>query len=231
VSTFRIDADNNLTAHASLLAGADESQSFSSAKELAKLTADWPASRLVDTWNSFAGVAPFRRTEAGEEVRHPQGKAAVARIWQAVARLSPGRCATGGACRARQGESEEVPGQANTAHASAKGATESRTNKKAEVIAMMKRAKGVTLAEIVEAAGWQKHTVRDSGLEASIALSRPPGLPDNVNEEVIEPEFMPRANQKLRNKRNDPLINKYLSRRSRKNEPTPASARDSGSET
>jgi hypothetical protein len=41
-----------------------------------------------------------------------------------------------------------------------KGATEARTNKKAEVIAMMKRAKGVTLAEIVEATGWQKHTVR-----------------------------------------------------------------------
>jgi hypothetical protein len=35
-----------------------------------------------------------------------------------------------------------------------------RTNKKAEVIALMKRAKGVTLAEIMEATGWQKHTVR-----------------------------------------------------------------------
>ena len=35
-----------------------------------------------------------------------------------------------------------------------------RTNKKAEVIALMKRAKGATLAEIVEATGWQKHTVR-----------------------------------------------------------------------
>lgn len=34
------------------------------------------------------------------------------------------------------------------------------TNKKAEVIALMKRAKGATLAEIVEATGWQKHTVR-----------------------------------------------------------------------
>src|SRR5712692_1866603 len=43
--------------------------------------------------------------------------------------------------------------------AAAKPAAE-RTNKKAEVIAMMKRAKGVTLAEIVEATGWQKHTVR-----------------------------------------------------------------------
>ena len=31
---------------------------------------------------------------------------------------------------------------------------------KAEVIAMMKRAKGVTLAQIREATGWQAHTVR-----------------------------------------------------------------------
>jgi hypothetical protein len=41
-----------------------------------------------------------------------------------------------------------------------KGAPEARTNKKAEIIALMKRAKGVTLAEIMEATGWQRHTVR-----------------------------------------------------------------------
>ena len=35
-----------------------------------------------------------------------------------------------------------------------------RSNKKAEVIALMGRAKGSTLAEIMEATGWQKHTVR-----------------------------------------------------------------------
>jgi hypothetical protein len=35
-----------------------------------------------------------------------------------------------------------------------------RTNKKAEVIAMMKRAKGASLAEIMKATGWQPHTVR-----------------------------------------------------------------------
>ena len=34
------------------------------------------------------------------------------------------------------------------------------TNKKAEVIGMMKRAKGATLDEIVAATGWQKHAVR-----------------------------------------------------------------------
>lgn len=35
-----------------------------------------------------------------------------------------------------------------------------RANKKAEVIAMMKRAKGATLSEIAAATGWRKHTVR-----------------------------------------------------------------------
>jgi hypothetical protein len=34
------------------------------------------------------------------------------------------------------------------------------TNKKAEVIAMMKRTKGATLPEIMKATGWQPHTVR-----------------------------------------------------------------------
>jgi hypothetical protein len=33
-------------------------------------------------------------------------------------------------------------------------------NKKAEVIEMMKRAKGATLVEIMKATGWQPHTVR-----------------------------------------------------------------------
>jgi len=37
---------------------------------------------------------------------------------------------------------------------------EERTNKKAEVLAVMKRAKGATLAEIMEATSWQAHTVR-----------------------------------------------------------------------
>ena len=41
MATFTIDSDNNITAHAGLPAGADNSQSFTNQKELAKLTADW----------------------------------------------------------------------------------------------------------------------------------------------------------------------------------------------
>jgi hypothetical protein len=42
----------------------------------------------------------------------------------------------------------------------AAGTKVDRSNKKAEVIAMMKRAKGTTLAEIMAATNWQAHTVR-----------------------------------------------------------------------
>ena len=52
----------------------------------------------------------------------------------------------------------KAPRRARANH-SAKG-SEERSNKKAEVIAMMKRAKGATLAEIMEVTSWQAHTVR-----------------------------------------------------------------------
>src|SRR5258706_7490249 len=52
---------------------------------------------------------------------------------------------------------------AKKAHKAKKAAGKSKsdgTNKKAEVIAMMKRAKGATLPEIMAATNWQAHTVR-----------------------------------------------------------------------
>ena len=158
MSTFTIDAENNITAHAELPAGADESQSFSSAKELAKLTAEWPVSRLVDTWNSFAGVAPF--DELKPVKKFTSRKTAVTRIWDAVARLSPDGAQPAADVAPAKGKSKKSPAKAPRRARAQKGATEARSNKKAEVIAMMKRAKGATLAEITEATGWQNHTVR-----------------------------------------------------------------------
>jgi Protein of unknown function (DUF3489) len=52
---------------------------------------------------------------------------------------------------------------AKKARRAKKPATKSKTeraNKKAEVISLMKRAKGATLAEIMTSTGWQAHTVR-----------------------------------------------------------------------
>ena len=57
---------------------------------------------------------------------------------------------------AKKAKSAKKPAQTKTTSRS-KG---DRANKKAEVIAMMKRAKGATLAEMMETTGWQPHTVR-----------------------------------------------------------------------
>jgi hypothetical protein len=87
MNTFTIDTHNNITAHAGLPAAADESSSFTNQRDLAKLTADWPISRLVETWNSFAGVTPFADLKPVK--RFADRKGAVSRIWKAVERMPP----------------------------------------------------------------------------------------------------------------------------------------------
>jgi hypothetical protein len=157
IMAFTIDSENNITAHPGSPADADNLQSFSTAKELAKLTAEWPASRLVETWNSFAGVAPFDDLKPIK--KFTDRNAAVARIWKAVQRLSPDVALPATPVATERTRPKKSPAKAPRSARAQKGA-ESRSNKKAEVIAMMKRAKGVTLDEIIEATGWQKHTVR-----------------------------------------------------------------------
>lgn len=85
MTTITIDQDNNITGHAKL--PADASQACASAQELANLTAHWPASRFVETWNGFAGVAPFQDLKPVK--KFTSRKYAVARIFEAVARLAP----------------------------------------------------------------------------------------------------------------------------------------------
>ena len=69
---------------------------------------------------------------------------------------------TKGAPKAKKSAKAAEPKRAGKARRAGtqKRATEARSNKKAEIIAMMQRAKGATLAEIMEATGWQAHTVR-----------------------------------------------------------------------
>ncbi|MGD0301656.1 MAG: DUF3489 domain-containing protein [Bryobacteraceae bacterium] len=52
------------------------------------------------------------------------------------------------------------PKKANQAKKTTSKPKADRASKKAEVIAMMKRAEGATLAEVMKATGWQPHTVR-----------------------------------------------------------------------
>jgi len=154
MATFTIDSENNIAAHAEVPAGADNLQTFATEKELAKLSAEWPGSRLVEIWNSFAGVAPFGELNAVKKFTNRS--TGVARIWEAIQRLriedTPGADSAPTMAKPKKSPAK--------AHKRAPAPTEERSNKKAEVIAMMKRARGVTLADIMAATGWQKHTVR-----------------------------------------------------------------------
>ena len=87
MSAFTIDADNNITALVEVPADADRSTMFSNEKELAKSVGEWPISRLIDAWNSFAGDAPLQ--ELKRIKKFTDRKSAVARIWAAIQRLSP----------------------------------------------------------------------------------------------------------------------------------------------
>jgi hypothetical protein len=163
MNTFTIDSENNITAHAGLPAGADESQSFTNQQELAKLTADWPISRLVDTWNSFAGVAPF--TDLKPVKKFTNRKGAVARIWKAVERLVANVAQPAQTVAPAKVKAKKSPTKAKRRHTKRPGAKGGASvaregSKKAEVLDLMRRKQGVTLAEIMELTGWQAHTVR-----------------------------------------------------------------------
>src|SRR5271155_1901341 len=86
MSIFTIDPDDNITALVEVPADADRSTTFSNEKELAKLVAEWPISRLINAWNSFAGVAPFQELKPIK--KFTDRKSAVTRSWAAMQRLS-----------------------------------------------------------------------------------------------------------------------------------------------
>jgi len=54
-------------------------ESFTSEKALAELAANWPASRLIDVFNSLPGVTPVKK--------FTDRKKAAARIWKAIQNL------------------------------------------------------------------------------------------------------------------------------------------------
>jgi uncharacterized membrane protein YqiK len=74
-----------------------------------------------------------------------------------ISKLAPDSAKPKGARKTKKAKPAKKAARAKKAAGKSKA---DRTNKKAEVIAMMKRAKGATLPEIVKATGWQPHTVR-----------------------------------------------------------------------
>jgi hypothetical protein len=148
MTTYTIDAENNITVFASAKEagnGGEGAEVFSTGEELAALSGKWPGPRLVEIWNSLPGV------EAVE--RFTSRKVAVARIWKAVQRVG----ASGGGHRRTAAASKG----GRKKKANSKAAPVPRANTKtAKVIALLRGTKGATLKAIMRATGWQAHSVR-----------------------------------------------------------------------
>ena len=162
MTTFTIDADNNITAFASPEEASQRDAAglvhFDSQATLAKVSTEWPISRFVEIWNGIPGQSPVKKFQ--------DRKKAVGRVWAAIQPLA-GNAQPGEAAAPKPEPSRKAgkpgkkakPAKKAPAKATSDKASEG-SNKKAAVIALMVRAKGATLAEIMEATGWQKHTVR-----------------------------------------------------------------------
>ena len=170
MKTFTIDStDNNITAHAAAPAAQDNLAAFASQKELSKVAAEWPISRLVETWNSFAGTPGF---DDLKPVKKFENRAkATARIWAAIQKLEAApepqaatpapQAAPKPTKKAKRSKAAKAAVDAPTPAPDASTPRVPRAfSKQAIVRDMLLRAGGATLAEIVAETGWQKHTVR-----------------------------------------------------------------------
>ena len=157
MATYTIDTDNNITAFAVLedalnhRVGTIEG-AFSGEKELAKLSAEWPAARFVEVWNSFAGVAPFDSLKPVK--KFTDRKTAVNRIWKAIQALTPAPAQHAAPVAPKKAKATKRASQGDGAPPAREG------SKKAKVLELIRRPGGATLKDIQAATDWQSHSVR-----------------------------------------------------------------------
>lgn len=159
MTTFVLDSNNNITAHADqasadkLIAKMADGAQFESFGKFSDLEAlKLPNARLVEIWNSFAGLP-------GPDSLQPDGCRLEALhrlelLEPAIQRLAAAQS---------KPEKEKSPRKARKPAPAKRGAPkreQAGSTKKAEVIAMISKEGGATLAAIMKATDWQPHTVR-----------------------------------------------------------------------
>ena len=180
MTIFAISKDNYITVLDSVkdTKNNPETEHFSSLKDLTRLAAQWPTSRLIEIWNNLPGTTPVKKFTDRET--------AVTRIWKQILGQSVAASPTGkavqrvsdGAKGAEDAHERNVAEPAaDVAPANGKSSDEATQTKRprrgapevqgpregsktATVLALLKRAGGVSSQQLMDATGWQAHSVR-----------------------------------------------------------------------
>jgi hypothetical protein len=142
MKTFTINSENKITPGDSQAETEQKATPgaarFSAIDELARMTDEWPLARLVAVWNGLPGVTPLSK--------FTDRKTAVARIWKRLQNAV---------------ESTKVSRPARGKRRSGSKKTLAREgSKKARMLILLKRPMGATIDDIMDATGWQAHSVR-----------------------------------------------------------------------
>jgi hypothetical protein len=109
MTTYTIDAENNISAFATVEEAAAATtmpfDPFATERDLAELIANWPAARLIATFNSLPGVAPVKSFKSP--------RAAAAQIWARIQGL--GDATNGAAQSAKPKTDKKANGRAQSA--------------------------------------------------------------------------------------------------------------------
>jgi Protein of unknown function (DUF3489) len=188
MKTYTIENEsNNIICHATheeaeLVPGA---VLFTSADEFGEIAANWPTSRLIEIWNGLPGVTPVNKfkdrktalTRIWDAIQSfgPEAQSdAEPEIAEETLTISEEAAPEPVASEQQADAGEQLPDVAPIEETGSKKATHSKKaptgepkakttrdgNKTATIVSLMKREGGVSLKEIMEATGWQAHSVR-----------------------------------------------------------------------
>ena len=128
---FTIDADNNITAHASAEEAVTGAERFATEADLNKLAASWQSERLVEIWNSLPGSAPVKKFK--------DRKTAAGRIWKAIAGLGEHLAPTKAPVAAQK--PNVAPAKAKSGKRASKGKSAPKSSKRPRARARVRRPK------------------------------------------------------------------------------------------